>query len=272
MRVIAVQDATTPVQIIPVIDLLHGQVVRAVAGNRDAYRPIESRLTSSCDPLVVLNALLDLTPFATIYVADLDAIANHGSERNRAVLMQLCLELGARGGVELWLDAGNAPWATDLAAAAAPAGVGVSLVSGSESLREYDTTLPECVLSLDYRHGRFRGPTGLDDTPGAWPKRLIVMDLAAVGTAGGPAFARIDALMCRAERSGRTDIAFYAAGGVRDEADLEALAQRHVRGVLVASALHDGRLGVSSFSHFPIATDVFQQRDPGVIVAFGKTE
>jgi len=272
MRVIALQDTTTPVQIIPVIDLLHGQVVRAVAGNRDAYRPIESRLAASSDPLVVLNALLDLAPFATLYVADLDAIAAPASERNRGLLMRLCVELGARGGVELWLDAGNAPWASDLAAAAAPAGVRVSLVSGSESLREYATALAECVLSLDYRCDRFLGPAGLDDAPGAWPKRLIVMDLAAVGTAGGPAFARIDALMSRAKRAGRTDIAFYAAGGVRDEADLEALAQRHVRGVLVASALHDGRLGLSSLRHFPIATDVFQQRRPGAIVAFGKTE
>ena len=36
---------------------------------------------------------------------------------------------------------------------------------------------------------------------------------------------------------------FYAAGGVRDKTDLEQLAAAGYVGVLVASALHNGRLG-----------------------------
>jgi phosphoribosylformimino-5-aminoimidazole carboxamide ribotide isomerase len=34
----------------------------------------------------------------------------------------------------------------------------------------------------------------------------------------------------------------YAAGGVRDAADLAALARAGIAGALVATALHDGRL------------------------------
>lgn len=255
MRSVSFADATTPVHIIPVIDLLHGQVVRAVAGNRDAYRPIESRLTPSSDPLAVIDAMLDLAPFPIFYIADLDAITDHGSDHNRSVLMQICTRLFARGGTDLWLDAGNAPWAGELADAAAGAGMHISLVAGSESLGDGGlgagaTVEAECVLSLDYRAGHFLGPAGLANDATTWPNRLIVMDLAAVGVAGGPAFERIDALMARAQESGRSDIAFYAAGGVRDEADLDALAERQMCGVLVASALHDGRLCAATLPRF----------------------
>jgi phosphoribosylformimino-5-aminoimidazole carboxamide ribotide isomerase len=234
------------VQIIPVIDLLDGQVVRAIAGNRAAYRPIESRLAPSSDPLAIANALLDLAPFPILYVADLDAITDHGSERNRPVLMRLCGELVRRGASQLWLDAGGARWVDGLIREATAIDLRVVPVSGSESLGAYDATTPEGVLSLDYRDGRFLGPPGLDDNAGAWPGTLIVMDLAAVGVGGGPALERIDELMARARRAGRTDIAFHAAGGIRNEADLEALAERNVHGVLIASALHDGSLDAAA--------------------------
>lgn len=237
-------------RIIPVIDLLGGQVVRAIAGNRADYRPIQSRLASSSGPVAVAAGLLDLAPFPTLYIADLDAIVDNGSDRNLPALMDLCAELLWRGDTELWLDAANAPWGADLVAAAAESGVKISLVTGSESLGNHETVDSESVLSLDYRAGRFLGPADLENDTRAWPNRLIVMDLAAVGVAGGPAFARIDALMARAQHAGRRDIAFYAAGGVRDEADLAALAERNVRGVLVASALHDGRLDSAAVAGF----------------------
>lgn len=237
-------------RIIPVIDLLGGQVVRAVAGNRSAYRPIQSRLAASADPVAIAAALLDLAPFPTLYIADLDAIVNNGSDRNRPALMTLCTELLRGSGTELWLDAANAPWGAELVAAATGIGVRISLVTGSESLGHHETVDSESVLSLDYRAGHFLGPADLEDDASAWPSRLIVMDLAAVGAAGGPALARIDTLMSRARNAGRDDIAFYAAGGVRDEADLDALAERNVRGVLVASALHDGRLDAETLAGF----------------------
>ena len=37
-------------QIIPVLDLLGGQVVRGVGGRREAYRPVRSVLTTSSEP------------------------------------------------------------------------------------------------------------------------------------------------------------------------------------------------------------------------------
>ncbi|MFM8221178.1 MAG: nickel transporter, partial [Planctomycetaceae bacterium] len=44
-------------QVIPVLDLLGGVVVRGVAGQRDSYRPIVSQLVDGAEPLAVARAL-----------------------------------------------------------------------------------------------------------------------------------------------------------------------------------------------------------------------
>ena len=41
-------------RILPVLDLKGGQVVRGLAGRRQEYQPIRSRLTPSCQPLAVV--------------------------------------------------------------------------------------------------------------------------------------------------------------------------------------------------------------------------
>jgi len=45
-------------QVIPVLDLLDGHVVRAVRGERAAYLPIRSSLAAGSEPLAIARALL----------------------------------------------------------------------------------------------------------------------------------------------------------------------------------------------------------------------
>ena len=71
----------------------------------------------------------------------------------------------------------------------------------------------------------------------AWPRRLIVMTLARVGSGAGPDIDRLSAI--RDAASGRN---IYAAGGVRDGVDLAILKRAGIAGALVATSLHDGRL------------------------------
>ena len=85
-------------RIVGVIDLMGGVVVRAVAGRREAYRPIVSPLCPGCDPLEVAQALLDLG-VRELYIADLDAIA--GAEPAWDILASL-----RTLAVPLWVDAG----------------------------------------------------------------------------------------------------------------------------------------------------------------------
>ena len=94
------------------------------------------------------------------------------------------------------------------------------------------------MLSLDFRGEAFQGPPELLADPGLWPKRVIAMTLARVGSGAGPDFERLAAL-----RAAAPDLELYAAGGVRDIRDIEILARAGMRGALVSTSLHDGRLG-----------------------------
>jgi phosphoribosylformimino-5-aminoimidazole carboxamide ribotide isomerase len=69
-------------------------------------------------------------------------------------------------------------------------------------------------------------------------RRLLVLDLAAVGVNRGP----IGDLLCRELREAHPDIELITGGGVRDVEDLQRLASWGCDAALVASALHDGRL------------------------------
>jgi phosphoribosylformimino-5-aminoimidazole carboxamide ribotide isomerase len=66
---------------------------------------------------------------------------------------------------------------------------------------------------------------------------VIVMTLAVVGGDAGADMDRLADIKRRAP-----DVMLYAAGGVRGASDLMRLKQAGTRGVLVASALHAGRL------------------------------
>ena len=88
-------------QIIPVIDLMRGQVVHAKRGNRKHYQTLQSTLCSSHHPLAVVAALLKLYPFNTIYIADLDAIL--GLSDHTEIIKQISRAYPA---VNFWLDCG----------------------------------------------------------------------------------------------------------------------------------------------------------------------
>jgi phosphoribosylformimino-5-aminoimidazole carboxamide ribotide isomerase len=230
--------------IIPVLDLKRGEVVHARAGDRAQYRPIRSTLAASSAPERVIAGLMRLAPFRTVYIADLDAIAGEGDHR----VLIAALER-RHPGLEVWLDGGIA----DAREAIALAEVGVVPVLGSETLREAGELRAavaalgpaRVILSLDYRGEHFMGPPEIANSDEFWPDRVIVMTLARVGTGAGPDFDRLRPVVARA---GAREI--YAAGGVSGRADLAALAASGCAGVLVASALHDGRLPPADLTEF----------------------
>ncbi len=221
-------------EVIPVVDLVGGRVVHARKGNRETYRPIVTPLSPTSDPVEVVGGLLGLHPFAALYVADLDAILRRGD--NGATLRRLRAAFPA---LRLWIDNG----AEDASALAAilDGDLGVPVL-GSESQRDGALIAAHpgsdrVVLSLDFRNERFLGPGGLLESPGAWPGRVIVMNLARVGGEAGPDFDRLRAVL---KSAGAHPV--YAAGGVRGATDLAELRALGCAGVLIASALHDGRL------------------------------
>jgi phosphoribosylformimino-5-aminoimidazole carboxamide ribotide isomerase len=227
--------------IIPVIDLIGGTVVRARMGQRDQYRPIITPLSPTSDPVDVTRGLLSVHPFAAVYVADLDAIERRGD--NRATLRRLQAQFP---GVSFWVDNG----AADRAAVAGWLAGGVDhIVLGSESQADAAAVRafaddPRVVLSLDFAGESFRGPPALLDDTDAWPSRIIVMTLVRVGSGTGPDLKRVSAV-----RDGAAGRKVYAAGGVRGAADLVTLRRAGIAGALVASCLHDGSLDAAAIAH-----------------------
>jgi phosphoribosylformimino-5-aminoimidazole carboxamide ribotide isomerase len=221
-------------KVIPVLDLKGETVVRARMGQRDQYRPIETPLSRTSDPVDVARGLLSVHPFDTLYIADLDAIEGRGdNSATLARLRQSCPQL------TLWVDNGIADIrrAVDWLASGAD-----HLVLGSEA--QTDPALARrfvdddrVALSLDFRGPVFQGPPELLADTACWPRQVIVMTLARVGSGAGPDLDRLAAVRAIAgERS------VYAAGGVRDAQDLAALKRLDIAGALVATSLHDGRL------------------------------
>jgi phosphoribosylformimino-5-aminoimidazole carboxamide ribotide isomerase len=221
-------------EIIPVIDIMDGRVVRARMGQRDQYHPIETPLSATSDPLDVAQGLLSIFPFRTLYIADLDAIMGRGN--GQAALVGL---KNAFPRLEIWVDNGLA----DKSAARIWLDGGWGhLVLGSET--QADAALvenlkddPHVVLSLDFRGDSFVGPASLLADADVWPRRVIVMTLARVGSGAGPDIARLIDI-----RKTSPDRQIYAAGGVRDVDDLIALKRAGIAGALIATSLHDGRL------------------------------
>ena len=219
-------------RIIPVIDVLGGVVVRAVAGRRSEYRPVVSRLTNSTDPRAVAQVLLDATGAKELYVADLDAILGDGTPiLDPSVWSATVLfDAGLRTLVQLELMSNR---------------LNVTPVVGTEtwSLSPAEWPMPfPAILSLDYFDGRLR--TGWLE-PNASPNlglvdSIIVLDIARVGTGRGAGTE--DTI--RALRRNYPGLEIIAGGGVSNRDDLRRLEEAGADAALVASALHDGSLRV----------------------------
>ena len=207
-------------RVIPVLDVVNGVAVRAVAGPRSDYRPLVSKICATADPLDVAAAYRRLG-YAELYLADLDAIA--GAEPAWALYAEL-----RQLGLALWLDAGLRGVEDALAVAAAGVEhiiVGLETVRGPAEVqaivRQWDNRV---VISLDLKDGRPLGsPIWGPDVEaiaerviGFGATRLIVLDLARVGVGAGVGTEEL----CRRLATSFPQVELIVGGGVRDEGDL----------------------------------------------------
>ena len=229
-------------RIIPVLDVMGGEVVHAVGGERTNYWPVKSRLTDSTRPLDVARALLAASGATELYVADLDAIRwGVGAEGVNDVLAKLdCQLLIDQGGL------GSQPPAPNVREIYA---LECRLGAGKVHL-----AMPGprgAIFSIELRDGRMvdgwqdwgvKSPTGvLGVVRRAYDlgyRAFVVLDLARVGVGRGPGTENL----LRAIRDEFPDVELIAGGGVKTWADIEKLGECGANAVLVASALHDGTL------------------------------
>ncbi|MFO0890442.1 MAG: HisA/HisF-related TIM barrel protein [Isosphaeraceae bacterium] len=237
-------------RVVPVLDVLHGRAVHAVAGERSHYRPIRSRLHPTSEPLGLARAYRNQLGLHDLYVADLDAIL--GGEPDRSLYQ----ELGSLD-LDLWLDAGI----RDAADAARLEGLPrVTLVVGLETIRgpeEVQQILERIgpdrvVLSLDQREGsplvapgtRWSGrePLALGlDLMALGVRRFLLLDLARVGTGRGIG---TEGLLrdLREAAPGKIQPEVSVGGGIATIGEVAALRTAGAAAVLIGSALHDERV------------------------------
>jgi phosphoribosylformimino-5-aminoimidazole carboxamide ribotide isomerase len=233
-------------KVIPVIDILNGKVVHAVKGKRSEYQPLQSVLCESVEPLEVAKTFKTLG-FSELYVADLDAIID--CSMNFQVLKRIADETG----LKLMVDAG----VTAMERAQSLLENEVSkLVIGTETLQNKSFVgeaarvfgSNRVILSLDLKGDKILVKPGFDgsadpifllrDFKEMGVSQIIVLDLTRVGSGEG---VNVDFLQ-KVLKSLRMDV--YVGGGVRNMADLIELKSLGVSGVLVATALHSGKISV----------------------------
>lgn len=233
-------------KVIPVIDISNGVVVHAVRGKRREYKPLESILIQSVNPVEVAKAFQNIG-FDQLYIADLDAIIDCSTD------FQVLKRIVDETGLKLMVDAG----VTNLERAEALMESGVSkIVVATETLQSKSFVAEaverfgseRVIVSLDLKGDKVLVKLGFDGclSPmcllGEFREKglssVIVLDLARVGSGQG---VNMDFLR-KVLAEGGLDV--YVGGGVRDIEDLVELKNLGVSGVLVATALHTGKITI----------------------------
>jgi phosphoribosylformimino-5-aminoimidazole carboxamide ribotide isomerase len=247
-----------------VLDLLGDRAVHARGGQRALYEPVVMVAGEPIQPghaPGLARAYVDRLGLDEVYVADLTAIAaslDRSRDRARPHVEPprhaSTLDGITSCGVMVWLDAGIA---TPTDARHAMHLGATRVVVGLETLPSWSALEEICHLSgpghvsfsLDLRDGapvsslnlvsgRTRPETIVELAAAAGVSSMIVLELARVGTNAGP-----DVEMIESVRRAVPDVDLFAGGGVRGREDLRRLADAGCDGALVATALHDGRLG-----------------------------
>lgn len=234
-------------RILPVIDLLNEVVVRGVAGQRGEYQPIESCIVATAEPLDVARSFRGKLGLTELYVADLDAI--QFERPSLPIYRSLCED-----GFEILIDAGlrSLQLADDILATGAAAVIaGLETITGPQQLRQLiDRFGPDGVIfSLDMQDSSPLGNLSEWDTSDVFEiasqaidvgvTRMIVLDLASVGVGTGVPTIEL----CGRLKEFSPKLNVITGGGIRTIDDLMPLQDAGIDAVLIASAIHDGRIG-----------------------------
>ena len=228
-------------QLVPAVDVVGEEAVRLRQGAFDSV------VARAGDPAGLVAAYAEASP-PLIHVVDLDG-ARAGAIRPELVrtLVTAAGEtpVQASGGIRSLADAQAL-----LAAGAARVVVGTAALADEDALGQFAGELGDrLVVAVDARDGRVAvaGWTRTTDlTPEdlaercavAGVRRLLCTAIDRDGTMGGPDLALLGRVR---ERSG---LAVLAAGGIRSEEDLNALAELGLEGAVVGRALLEGAISL----------------------------
>jgi phosphoribosylformimino-5-aminoimidazole carboxamide ribotide isomerase len=205
-------------------DLKSGNIVHGKSGRRDEYRPVQTPLASTAEPIRYLQ---DIRP-RYLYIADLDRITDAGNHDllipNLARLVDsLYLDRGCRSPDDM-LDC-----------------PGVKNIIGTETAGSDLSAFRGGFLSIDMKEGLVvpggQDPVQILDAAKSWLfDGCILLDIGGVGTRCG-----LDRLALERFRAAYQGLLFWG-GGVAGMEDLTLLASCGFNGAIIATALHSGAI------------------------------
>lgn len=247
-------------RIIPVLDVLNGQVVRGIAGKRDSYQPIQSILTPDANIRSVCTAFQQELGISEYYIADLDGIERGKPNYDALMSVQDALN-------RVWLDAGfSSVSRLDVFDQHLSVHQLYRVIVGLECCSDLnDLTLllrkvgsQRLVFSLDLQNG---SPLLSADASADWRQatpfeiaeqvihlgieKMIVLDLAAVGMGQGTPTLEL----CGVLKQKYPQLEIITGGGVNSAEDLARL-ESCCDAALLASAIHDGRLTIDDLKPY----------------------
>ncbi|MHC1610518.1 MAG: HisA/HisF-related TIM barrel protein [Candidatus Methanospirareceae archaeon] len=236
-------------RVIFVMDVLDGVVVHGERGERSQYKPIApfSSVVSSSDPLQVID---EIKP-AEVYIADLNRLMKTGD--NRAILKEMrdrdtevsiMLDYGVKRMEDL-KEAVEAELADTFVLGTETASMDlIEEASESDLLNEERISVSIDLFNKEVLTSDKRlkiDPLFLVEALNEYPiEDVIVLDLDRVGTKRGVDFD----FLARAVAVSEHDI--LSGGGIRGYEDIVKMEEIGVKGALVATALHDGSIPVST--------------------------
>ena len=215
--------------VIPVLDIMNGVVVHAIAGEREKYKPyVDSTLCNTPNPDCFLDRFSRMG-FQSVYIADLDSIMGRGSN-------QWIIDHAIEMGFTVYADVGRA---------------GIQLrdndrlkhVIGTEYLL-YPSELSlvkNRIASLDMEYENVKFTNSLINIrevapilTNLTPSELLIINLKFVGTMRGINKHVIE--LVRQYYDGK----LYVGGGLGSLSEIFDLKNYGVEGILVATLLHKG--------------------------------
>lgn len=225
-------------RIVFVLDILNGSAVHAVRGERAKYKPVSgSRICDSSAPMDIISVLMP----KEVYIADLDRLQHLGDNfeliKRISAMAKTMADIGAEdmGDVEKCI------------------GIADTVILGTETasldlIKKAAKKFPGRIsVSIDIKNGMVLTkdrkmalePKELVKLLNEYDiKDLIILELNKVGTGAG---IDVDFLKGIAEISNHNVL---AGGGIRDMKDVNTLKNTGMRGALVATAVHSGKIPV----------------------------
>jgi phosphoribosylformimino-5-aminoimidazole carboxamide ribotide isomerase len=246
------------VQIIPVIDILNGLAVSGKKGERAAYKPVHSILTSSSNPVELAKAFKDIFGLHALYIADLNGLTGTGDNVNMVKQIQKTT------GTRIMLD----PGISDIASMTENVlGASDAIIIGTESLASLSVVehaihrkgIENVIISIDMKAGMMLSNTkelnGPEHTVNLLNNQFgiqnfILLDLQNIGSMHGPA-TTLKPLIQSVCKLGAYCI---IGGGINTVNDLISMEQAGAGAVLIATALHSGKIAKQDLEDYMFCT------------------